>query len=77
MITAGMTEQESVSQPNGSIGRSLKARMGRLGNSARAIAHTTGRWAREHTNWFWLALAVFLGLMYLYALLASSSPMWH
>jgi len=43
----------------------------------RVMAGTSGSWARQHQNWFWLALAALLGLTYLYFLFAAQSPMWH
>ncbi len=77
MITTSIPELGSVSRPATSFRGRLKARIERLVISAQTIAYAAWRWARGHVNWFWMALAAILGLIYIYVLLFSSSPRWH
>jgi hypothetical protein len=55
----------------------VKRRFSTMTMRVGVIARASGSWARQHTNWFWLALAALLGLIYLYLLFSEQSPRWH
>ena len=62
---------------HGRFWEAVRDRFATLLVRARSVARAAGPWARQHQNWFWLALAAILGLAFLYVLFASQSPRWH
>lgn len=77
MTTIRLSELKPVSDPIRPGRTNLRERLAEWKTRSRDLLRTAVLWTKEHKNWFWLALAAILGLLYLYALFASSSPRWH